>query len=91
MAEKRLDDQEKEIKSAVMEKIEDAVDDYFEEYRLKSEDGKGVPTINEIEDILMKLNSKTRDIFLETVSEMISKCNETELIDSKKENSRRKG
>ena len=91
MAEKRLDDQEKEIKSAVMEKIEDAVDDYFEEYRLKNEDGKGVPTINEIEDILMKLNSKTRDIFLETVSEMISKCNETELIDSKKENSRRKG
>lgn len=91
MAGKRLDDQEKEIKSAVMEKIEDAVDDYFEEYRLKNEDGKGVPTINEIEDILMKLNSKTRDIFLETVSEMISKCNETELIDSKKENSRRKG
>ena len=91
MAGKRLDDQEKEIKSEVMEKIEDAVDDYFEEYRLKNEDGKGVPTINEIEDILMKLNSKTRDIFLETVSEMISKCNETELIDSKKENSRRKG
>ena len=86
-----LNKQEQEIKSMVMDKLEDAVDDYFEDFRSKSSDGTSLPTINEIEDILVELSSKTRDIYLETVSEMISKCNESDLIDSKKPNSKRKG
>ena len=91
MANRKLDRQEQEIKSAMMDKIEDAVDDYLDAYRAKSKGGKGIPTINEIEDFLIDLNSKTRDIYLETVSEMISRCNETEMIDSKKENSGKRG
>ena len=85
-----LNKQEQEIKSIVMDKLEDAVDDYFEDFHSKSSNGKALPSINEIEDILVELSSKTRDIYLETVSEMISKCNESELIDSKKQNSKRK-
>lgn len=83
--------QEQELKSAIMDEIEDAVDDYMETFRLKSDNGNKLPSINEIEDIVTELKSKTRDIYLRMVSESISGYDESNLIESKKANTKEKG
>ena len=88
---KRLNPREREIKSAIMDRIEDVVDDYFTEFHAKSKDGKALPSINDIEDLLLELKSKTRDIYLDMASESISKFDESEIIESKKESSRKEG
>ena len=88
---KKLNSTEREIKSAIMDKLEDAVDDYFDDFRAKSKDGKGLPSINDIEDMLVNLRSKTRDICLEMTSEFISKYDESEIIASKKANTGKEG
>ena len=76
--------QEHELKSAIMDEIETAVDQYLENFKQKSGNGKSLPTINEIEDMLSDLKSKTRDIYLSMVSDSISFFDESALIDSKK-------
>ncbi|MBR1708971.1 MAG: hypothetical protein IJ719_09110 [Clostridia bacterium] len=86
MEKQRLNKTEQEIKSAIMDKIEDAVDDYLLSFRLKSNDGNGLPNINEIEDMMQDLKNKTRDIYLSMVSDSITKFDESKSIDSKKEN-----
>ena len=86
MEKQRLNKTEQEIKSAIMDKIEDAVDDYLLSFRLKTNDGNGLPNINEIEDMMQDLKNKTRDIYLSMVSDSITKFDESKSIDSKKEN-----
>ena len=86
MEKQRLNKTEQEIKSAIRDKIEDAVDDYLLSFRLKSNDGNGLPNINEIEDMMQDLKNKTRDIYLSMVSDSITKFDESKSIDSKKEN-----
>ena len=83
--------QEHEIKSAIMDEIETAVDCYLENFKQKSSNGKSLPTINEIEDMLSDLKSKTRDIYLSMVSDSISFFDESELIDSKKGSTEKEG
>lgn len=88
---KKLNPKNREIKSAIMDKLEDEVDNYFEEFQTKSKDGKTLPSINDIEDLLINLRSKTQEIYLDMISESISKFDEAEVIESKKESSKRKG
>ena len=82
---------EQELKSAIMDELEDAVDEYLESFSLKSNDGKTLPSINELEDIVADLRTKTRDIYLKMVSESITSFDESELIDSKKDSTGKEG
>ena len=82
---------EQELKSAIMDELEDAGDEYLESFRLKSNDGKTLPSINELEDIVADLRTKTRDIYLKMVSESITSFDESELIDSKKDSTGKEG
>lgn len=82
---------EAEIKSEIMEKIEEAVDEYFASYKEKSGNGKVVPTIHEIEGLVTDLKSKTREIYLKMISDSLTNTDESELIASKKENSEKRG
>ena len=91
MSNRKNTKQEQELKTAIMDELEDALDDYLESFRLKSKDGESLPTINELEDILTDLCSKTRDIYLEMVSESITHYDEANLISSKKATTAKEG
>lgn len=81
---------ERELKSAIMDQLEEEVDKYFVSFKTKSNNKNHLPTIDEIEDMLTDLRSKTRDIYLSMVSSSLDGFDESELISSKKENSKRK-
>ena len=91
MSNHKLTNQERELKSTIMDELEDALDEYFESFRLKGGDGKSLPSINDIEDLIGELKTKTRDIYLSMVSTSISNFDESELIASKKENTEKEG
>ncbi|MBQ9306554.1 MAG: hypothetical protein IJ229_01415 [Clostridia bacterium] len=76
---------EQEIKSEIMDKIEEAVDAYLASYKEKK-DGKVVPNIYEIEGMLSELGSNTRKIYLDMLSKQLTNTDDSELIESKKEN-----
>lgn len=76
-----------EMKSEIMDQIEEAVDRYLISYNDKSKGNKQVPTIDEIEDMISELKSKTRDIYLKMISDSLNNTDESEMITSKKENS----
>ena len=73
------------IASAEDELLE-AVRNYSKAFREASSKNGGVPTINQIEDMWSKLDSETKNIFVNMISGSISSVNESELISSKKEN-----
>ncbi len=81
---------ERELKSEIMDKLEDIVDEYFKSFRCKSNDGSTMPSIDEIEDIVSDMRSKTRDIYLGLISESINNYDESSLIESKKSTTKRK-
>ena len=91
MSNHRLTTQQKDIKSAIMDELEGAVDEYLESFRLRSDNGNSLPSINEIEDIVSELRSKTRDIYLSMISDSISSFDESNLIDSKKPSTGKEG
>lgn len=91
MSNRKNTKQEQELKTAIMDELEDALDGYLESFRLKSKDGESLPTISEIEDILTDLRSKTRDIYLKMVSESITYYDEANLIASKKATTAKEG
>lgn len=82
---------ERELKSEIMDQLEEAVDEYFASFKAKSNDRNSLPTIDDIEDLLGNLRSKTRDIYLKAVSDTVNNFDESELIDSKKENTGKEG
>ena len=73
------------IANAEYELIE-AVRNYSKAFIASSSENNGVPTINQIEKIWSKLDSETRNIFVNMISGSISSINESELISSKKAN-----
>ena len=73
------------IANAEYELIE-AVRNYSKAFAQSSTENNGVPTINQIEKMWSKLDSETRNIFVNMISGSISSINESELISSKKEN-----
>lgn len=82
---------ERELKSEIMDQLEEAVDEYFASFSAKSSNGGSLPTIDDIETLLGDLKSKTRDIYLKMVSDSINNVDESELIASKKENTEKEG
>ena len=82
---------EHELKSEIMDQLEEAVDEYFASFKAKSNNQNSLPTIDDIEDLLGDLRSKTRDIYLKAVSDSLNSFNESELIASKKENTGKEG
>lgn len=73
------------IANAEYELVE-ALKNYSKAFIESSSESNGVPTINQIENMWLKLNDDTRKIFVELISGSISSVNESELISSKKEN-----
>lgn len=82
---------ERELKSEIIDQLEEAVDEYFASFSAKSSNGSSLPTIDDIETLLGDLKSKTRDIYLKMVSDSINNVDESELIASKKENTEKEG
>ena len=64
----------------------EAVRNYSKAFIASSNENNGVPTINQIEKMWSKLDSETRNIFVNMISGSISSINESELISSKKAN-----
>ncbi|MCR4655750.1 MAG: hypothetical protein K5770_05910 [Lachnospiraceae bacterium] len=73
------------IANAEYELIE-AVKKYSKAFAQSSVQNGGVPTINQIEKMWSKLDTETRNIFVNMISGSISSINESEIISSKKEN-----
>ena len=73
------------IADAEYELIE-AVRKYSKAFAQSSKENGGIPTIDQIENIWSKLDSETRDIFVNMISRSISSVNESEIISSKKAN-----
>lgn len=73
------------IANAEYELIE-AVRNYSRAFAKSASENGGVPTINQIEDMWSKLDSETRNIFVNMISGSINSINESELISSKKAN-----
>lgn len=78
--------------------ISDAEDDLIEAVRnysraFKSEAAKndGIPTIDRIEQMWIKLDEETRDIFVNMISGQIQSFDEKELISSKKASTGKRG
>ena len=82
---------ERELKSEIMEKLEDAVDEYLASFKTKSNGGSTIPSISEIEDMVSDMRSKTRDIYLQLISDSINNYAEGPLIESKKDTTEKKG
>ena len=73
------------ISNAEYELIQ-ALRNYSKAFAQSSAENGGVPTINQIEAMWSKLDTETRNIFVNMISGSISSINESELISSKKEN-----
>lgn len=73
------------IANAEYELIE-AIKNYSKAFVQSSSENGGVPTINQIESMWSKLDSETRNIFVNMISGSINSINESELISSKKAN-----
>lgn len=73
------------IANAEYELIE-AIKNYSKAFVQSSSENGGIPTINQIESMWSKLDSETRNIFVNMISGSINSFNESELISSKKAN-----
>lgn len=64
----------------------EALKKYSDAFVEASTQNKGIPTINQIENLWCKLDCETRSIFVKLVSGTINACDESEMISSKKAN-----
>ena len=71
---------ERELKSEIMDQLEEAVDEYFASFKARSSNQNSLPTIDEIEDLLGNLRSKTRDIYLKAVSDSINNLPQSQIL-----------
>lgn len=76
---------EETISTAEYELIE-AIRNYSKAFIQSANENGGVPTIDQIEKMWSKLDTETRNIFVNMISGSISSINESELISSKKAN-----
>lgn len=76
---------EETISTAEYELIE-AIRNYSKAFIQSANENGGVPTIDQIEKMWSKLDTDTRNIFVNMISGSISSINESELISSKKAN-----
>ncbi len=91
MSNKKQFKDERDLKSEIMDQLEEAVDEYFASFKAKSGNDSSLPSIDDIETLLGELKSKTRDIYLNMVSDSLDSFDESELIASKKEHTGKGG
>lgn len=80
-----------QIAADAVQDLKDAVENYV---RVFSDTTKGPAkflTIDQLEDIVKVLDSETRKIYLNMVSDSLSSIKEKDIISSKKANSRKRG
>ena len=71
-----------EVKLDLCEKV----DQWITSFANDTKELNSFPTITQIEDSMLKLDSETRKIFLDMVSDGLSNIDEKQMISSKKEN-----
>ena len=80
-----------EIISTAQHELEEKLNKFFDEFDKAGYNSNGVPTITQIEKIMIDLNQETQNIFIKMLSERINGIDESSLIESKKENSQTRG
>ncbi len=76
-----------EVKLDLCEKVDQWISSFAEDTR----DLSSFPTITQIEDSMLKLDSETRKIFLNMISDSLSNIDEKQMISSKKANLSKEG
>lgn len=64
----------------------EALKNYSKAFAKSATENNGIPSINQIENMWSKLDSETRNIFVNMISGSINSVNESEIISSKKVN-----
>ena len=70
--------------------LKDLINEAIEKVE-KAEEGDPRTLIDKVEDCLVDLNDKTRNIYSSMISEHLSAMESSEMIESKKENSSKRG
>ena len=76
----------KEIASDVIQDIRESVNEFLDEFATNTKDTNNFLTIDQLETMFSKLDSKTRKIYLDMVSDSLSNINEKDIIKLKKDN-----
>lgn len=76
----------KEIAVDALLDIRDYINEFVDEFQKKTGDTNDFITMDEIEGLFSKLDSKTRETYLTMLSDSLSNIDERPLIKSKKEN-----
>ena len=85
--EEQLTAEELNEKSRIMERVENAIDEYLLDLRKATDGRKTLPNITQMEELLKNLRQKTQNSYLDSASDFISNFPENDLIEAKKENS----
>ena len=76
----------KEISTEAVQDIRDAINHFLDSLDAKTRDSNDFLTMDQLEILFSELDSKTRKIYLDMVSDSLSNINEKDIIRSKKEN-----
>ena len=76
----------KEIASDVIQDIRESVNEFLDEFATNTKDTNNFLTIDQLETMFSKLDSKTRKIYLDMISDSLSNINEKDIIKLKKDN-----
>lgn len=75
----------------VIQDLRDSVNKFLDQFDEKTNSTSDFLTMDKLEDLFRELDSETRKIYLNMVSDSISSIDEKELIQLKKENSPKRG
>ena len=77
---------QKELSSEVVQDLKISVNEFLDSFVKKTKDAHDFLTIDQLETMFAELDSKTRKIYLDMVSDSLSSIDEAEVIKSKKAN-----
>ena len=76
----------KELASDAIQDLRERINDFLDEMAEKTEDTENFLTMDDVETLFSKLDSETRKIYLNMLSDSLSNIDEKEIIKSKKAN-----
>ena len=75
-----------QIAEVAIQDLREAIQNYIKVFSEKTKDSKKFLTIDQMEEMIGKLDAETRKIYLEMFSDSLNAVDEKELISSKKQN-----
>lgn len=76
----------KELSAEVFQDLQESVNVFLDEFAKKTRDLSSFLTMDQLETMFSELDSKTRKIYLDMVSDSLTSIDETDIIRSKKAN-----